>query len=329
MHPQGCTESRTDLLYEHIFTAHSETVGSVTLLNYPRPQEQHIYLKIFEGSVYKLHSKNKKQQQLRTKNMTAGLGFCFASFGITTMANWRRDLLETKAQHLQRLLAEAGYHDISTISVRKGDWHGEFSIKDGTLLQLQVRDLWASEPFVALKALESLRTLTVNVDDLNIHREDVVRMFQASSQPQEFIISLQERSMLESVEKTVEIWQGRSSPLQLTLVEHGIDSCSSIAAQVIVNNHLFTCLENSDPDLQESISRLAKLEDPKQDTPSSIVFLQWNSDQFSVPLTDFTAALLNSATEQFQSVLATFVLDVSSLTKAGLSHVQSVLQRPF
>lgn len=327
MHPQGCTENRTDLLYEHVFTAESETVGSVTLLNYPRPQEQHTYLKIFEGSVYKLHSKHQQQQPMGTKNMTANLDFCISSFGVTTMFNWGRDLLETKAQHLQRLLAEAGYHDISTISVRKDDWQGEFSMKDGTLLQLQVRELWASEPFVALKALGSLRTLTVNVDDLNTHREDVVHVFQASSQLQELIISLQERCTLESVEKMVEIWQGRSSHLHVTLVEHGIDGRSSIVTQVVVGGHPSSGLGNGEPELQESISRLAKPDDVRTDTPSSIEFLQWNSDQFSVPLTDFTAALLNSATEQFQSVLTTFVLDVSSLNQTGLFHVQNVLQR--
>lgn len=282
MHPQGCTEYRTDLLYEHVFTA--EMVGSVTLLNYPRPQEQHTYLKIFEGSVYKQHSK--QQQQVRTKNMTAELDFCFSSFAIATMANWGKYALVSKAQHLQRLLAKAGYHSISTIRVHQSDWHGEFSMNDGTLLQLQVHELWASEPFGSLKALESLRALTVNVYDLNIHREDVIRMFQASPQLQELNISLQERCTLETVEKVIELWRDRCSPLQLTLLEHDIDSRGYIVAQVVVGGRLSSCLVNNDPDLQEPISSLASSQERRRGEPTKLEFLQWNSDQFSIPLKD-------------------------------------------
>ncbi|KAF8925826.1 hypothetical protein BGZ52_006422, partial [Haplosporangium bisporale] len=150
------------------------------------------------------------------------------------MANWGNDLLEAKSRRLQHLLVEAGYHTVSRIGSYQRSWHGDFNATEGTLQELQLHELWALRPFVTLEALGSLRTLRVDVDDMTNHREEIAQMLQASLQLQELIIWLQENRMLESIEKTVEMWQGRSSPLQLTLLEYASDDRSHAVAQVIV-----------------------------------------------------------------------------------------------
>lgn len=61
--------------------------------------------------------------------------------------------------------------------------------------------------------------------------------------------------------------------------------------------------------------------------PAKVEFLQWNSDHILAPLTDLSAALLDSATGQFPPVLTSFTLNISLLSQEGLHYVQNILQR--
>ncbi|KAF9373139.1 hypothetical protein CPB97_000772 [Podila verticillata] len=233
------------------------------------------------------------------------------------MANLGNDLLEAKSQQLKHPLAEAGYHTVSTISIYHNYWHGEFNITERCLKELQLHEFWADKPFVVLEALGSLHTLRLNADDLTIYHDEIGQMLQASLQLQELIISLQDIRMLESIEKTVEMWQGRSSPLQLTLLEYGSDDRGHIVTQIVVNSHVSSHPRNSHPDLQGSNASFAMAE-----------FLQWNSDCVWVPLTTLTATLLDSATKQHPSVLTYFTMDISNLSQdEGLPHLQNILQQ--
>ncbi|KAI9232531.1 MAG: hypothetical protein BYD32DRAFT_428169, partial [Podila humilis] len=312
MHLKGDNKYRTDLIANCILFLSG--LGSVTLLNYPQPQEQYIYLQTFYSSAYRLHLK--QQQQVETKHLTMELENALSSFEEAIMANWKNDLLEAKSRRLQRLLVEAGYHTVSRIGSYQRSWHGDFNATEGTLQELQLHELWALRPFVTLEALGSLRTLRVDVDDMTNHREEITQMLQASLQLQELIIWLQENRMLESIEKTIEMWQGRSSPLQLTLLEYASDDRSHAVAQVIVSNHVSSHPGSSDTNLERTNTSRATAE-----------FLQWSSDRVSAPLTNLTATFLDTATKQHPSVLTSFTLDVSNLSQEGISHINNILQQ--
>ena len=122
--------------------------------------------------------------------------------------------------------------------------------------------------------------------------------------------------MLESIEDTVELWQGRSSPLHLTLMEYAGDDRGHVVTQVVFSCHLSSHPENSNPDLHGSHASFAMAE-----------FLQWNSDHVSAPLTNLTATLLDTATKQHPPMLTCFTLDISNHSQTGLLHVQNIHQQ--
>ncbi|KAI9238451.1 MAG: hypothetical protein BYD32DRAFT_435738 [Podila humilis] len=313
MHPQGNTESRTDCLTNYL----SLRWGSQTVmfLNYPQPQEHSIYFKTLYDSVHRLQLK--QQQQVDTKYLANELQNGLFYFEDAIMTNSGDDLLKAKSQQLQCLLAKAGYHTVPIISSYHRNWYGEFNITERTLQELRLHEFWADEPFVSLKALASLRTLRLDVDDLTIHHEEIDQMLQASLQLQDLFISLQENRTLESIEKTVEMWRGRSSSLQLTLVEYDSDNRGHVVSQIAINSHVSSHPRNSNPDLQGSNASCTKTE-----------FLQWNSDHVWEPLANLTAAFLDVATKPHPSVLRSFTLDISNLTQQeGLPHIQHILQQ--
>ncbi|KAG0037039.1 hypothetical protein BGZ82_003251 [Podila clonocystis] len=198
-------------------------------------------------------------------------------------------------------------------------------MEDGTLRELQLYEFEALEPSVILEALESLRTLTVDVGDHNIDQE-LARSVEASPRLQELNISLPESHSLERIVKILEIWQDRSHPLQLTLLERDDEGRGYIVARALVGSHVHSRLVTSNTDFQQSNGHPVASQ-WRRDIPATIEFLQWNCDDVSTPLTDFTAALLDMATKLYPSVLTSVSLDISHVSLEGLPHLQSILQR--
>ncbi|KAF8939022.1 hypothetical protein BGZ52_000301, partial [Haplosporangium bisporale] len=67
-----------------------------------------------------------------------------------------------------------------------------------------------------------------------------------------------------------------------------------------------------------------------QDTPKPTVgieFLRWECDHVFSELSDYTASILDMATQQHPSVLKSFALDISSPSQSGLASAQNILYR--
>jgi len=251
------------------------------------------------------------------------------------MSNNRKEALEA-SQHLKNIFTRTGYQADCAISRYGGLWHGEYDLEESTLRELQVYSLSAfeskrkedvslSEIRVTLEALEYICTLTVDVGYLNVDK-DVARWVQASPKLQELNIALKESRVLERAERICEIWRGRSTPLQLTLFERDNNSKGHIVAQLIVHGHPDGPRE-SHSNLQGFFTCPPGSQEWEQVTPATIEFLQWKSDHVSMPLEDFTTAILDMATEQNPSSLTSLSLDISHLSQEGLIHVQNILQR--
>ncbi|KAG0340564.1 hypothetical protein BG000_011692 [Podila horticola] len=179
---------------------------------------------------------------------------------------------------------------------------------------------------VALEALESLRMLIVDVNDLKIDHE-IACMVRASPMLRELNISLRETRTLERVEKTLEIWHGRIGSLQLTLLERGVDGRGRSVCQAIVRGGLDRYLGGASVGLQGSNALRANSQEWRKGAPANIEFMQWSSDHVSAPLADTTAVLLDMGTEYNPSVLTSLVLDISNLSQDGWASVQNILQR--
>ncbi|KFH63400.1 hypothetical protein MVEG_10810 [Podila verticillata NRRL 6337] len=334
MHPQGNIEYEKDPFSEHTNSSSGNGVLlSVTVLNYPRPQEQSTYFSSSHSYFpCRLHWRQQQRAEnglwltnLRTKNVEDVA---------TAIVRNQREGLPKVLQHQHDLLIKAGCETFFTLSMKQSNWHGEFDMNQGTLRALQVYELSALDSdyssgrvmTVAPGALQFLRTLTFDTSDPNIDRV-IARTVQASPQLQELNISLQESRALERAEKILKIWQGRSSTLQTTLLEREKEGRGHIVAQVLVYGHADSLLGSTNVHLQRFDTRLASSQKYADSTPRNMEFLLWNGDHISMPLTDQAAVVLSMATEQHPSVLTSFVLDISHLSRQGLSHLQSILYR--
>ncbi|KAI9233713.1 MAG: hypothetical protein BYD32DRAFT_118620 [Podila humilis] len=338
MHPQGSLERRTDIFIEPISPI-SVSLRSVTLLNYPRPQEQYTYLcSGWAHSVYRLHWK--QQKPMETGHWWGDLERVTSDFVGAIVVDKKGQLKALR--QLQDLLAKLGCQDVRTVGNLRSNWRGELDLKEGKLWELQVYDLSAMEMVhndehrailetpVPLELLESLRQFTVDVEYPNIAK-DVELWVQASLQLQELNISLQESRALEFVKRILEIWQGRSHPLQLTLLERESDGRASdgrgrIVTQLVVSSQVCSRLRSGTPAVENSITRSADLQEQGRGAlPAD--FLQWSCDHVSILMTDLTVALLDIATETSPSTMTSLSLDVSDLSRDGLFHIQNILQR--
>ncbi|KAG0082479.1 hypothetical protein BGZ93_002415 [Podila epicladia] len=321
---QGTVDYRHDIFASLILK--STVLKTVTLLHCPRPQEQYTYFGT-GYSVVRLHFEQQEQVEIKHSwnDLRIKTGEIAQTYEIL-------EFLEA-SQRLQDFLALDGYQPVSTIGHHQSNWRGEFILEKGTLQELQVYNLSAFDVLsntvwvkpVVPEALESLHALTVDVDDLDIDQV-VTRVVQASPQLRDLLISLQENHALERVEKTYEMWQGRSSSLQLTLLERDSSGRGHVVAQALIRGHI-GCLGSDRTDLHGRNVHSTGSHDWKQGRSAKAEFLQWNCDHVSAPLVDSTVDLLDMATEQHLSVLTSFVLDISNLSQEFLSHVQNILQR--
>lgn len=327
IHPEGYTGYRVDVFVNH-WSVYPKPF-SVTLLNYPRPQEQCSYFNACLGS-HRLHWRQRQRVETEQDFLSA-----IWTFGGAIMSDKRKEALEA-SQHLKNVLTRTGYQTDCAISRHGGLWLGEYDLEESTLRGLQVYNLSAfeskrkedvslTEMRVALVALEHICTLTVDVGYLNVDK-DIARWLQASPKLQELNIALKESRVLERAEGICEMWRGRSTPLQLTLFERDNDSKGHIVAQLIVHGHSDSPRE-SHSTLQGFFTCPPGSQEWEQVTHATIEFLQWKSDHVSMPLEDFATAILDMATEHNPSSLTSLSLDISRLSQEGLTHVQNILQR--
>ncbi|KAI9238419.1 MAG: hypothetical protein BYD32DRAFT_413882 [Podila humilis] len=310
-------------IFASLMQESASIIKSLTLLNSPRPQEQYTYIHLSAASVYRVHSR--QQQQAGAKHWWKDLLSKIGDF-VNTIVSYNIPGLTKAKKDLQELLVKDGYEQVSSISSYMSQWHGEYDLEKGVLRELQLNDIWKWETSVAPSALESLSTLKVDVDNLNIDQE-VTCVVQASPQLQRLDISVQEDHILKRIEKTFDMWQGRSNPLQLILLERQNDGRGHIVAKALVHGHSYGSLRGSASRLHGFDSQVASSQDWKRGTPTTVEFLQWNSDRVSHPLNDQAAALLDMATNQHSSIVTAFVLDISNLSHRGIAHVQNILQR--
>jgi hypothetical protein len=181
MHPQGNVEYRNELFHDHIDRSSLQgTLQSVTLLNYPRPQEQCTYFRLFYSNL-PCRLRWRQLQRIQTGLWLMDLRMSQIEYPVNAIVENQREGLSEALQYLHGLLTKAGCDAVFTLGITQRSWHGEFNWNQGTLRALQVYNLSVLEAnyntgrdtIAALEALESL----------NINRV-INRSVQGSPQPQ-------------------------------------------------------------------------------------------------------------------------------------------------
>lgn len=204
-------------------------------------------------------------------------------------------------------------------------------MKKGTLQTFQVFQFTALEEDyecsmgnqpVSLEALRSLRILTVDAEYPKVD-QDLARWVQACPRLLELNISVQGSQALARAERIFEMWQDRSHPIQLTLLERDNDGRGHGIARVVVGDQAFDHLGSSSTSLMGPVTS----QEWRQGILAKIKFLHWQCDHISTPLTALTAALLDKAIEQNPRATTSLSLDISQLRQEHLPHVQNILQK--
>ncbi|KAF9309474.1 hypothetical protein BG003_009708, partial [Podila horticola] len=338
MHPQGFTAYRSDLFHDHAEIGMK--LRSVTLLNYPQPLEQHTYFASWRTRcVFWLRWKNTQQGRAETGHWWADLRERKADDFMKAIVGNQGESDPGAVKRLRDYLAKTGCQAVGPIGALRNNWSGELDLKGGTLLKFQVCNLAAlaekdyeiSKVWrVSLEALASIRVLTVDVEDPNVDQEDIAHiahMVQASPQLHELDISQQEGHALERLEKILKLWQGRSNPLQVTLLERETYGRGRIVVQAVVDGRTDRCGGSNTTEVERLKVDQANFQDMALVRPPKIDFLQWSIDRISAPLTDPAASLVDKAVEHNPSTVTFLFLDISLLSLEGMHHIQNILQK--
>ncbi|KAG0092635.1 hypothetical protein BGZ93_008257 [Podila epicladia] len=318
IHPQGTMQYRSDVFAEAMLRGE---LWFTALYNYPRPGEQYTYL-ARQSRVYWLHST--KRAQVGTRDYCDALRDKTGDFVMAIVKNNRDGLIEV-LQNLQSLLFKDGFEQVSLVGCYEDAWHGQFDLKESVLREFQYCEFKEWSTPVALEAVESLHTLTLDRVETRIGHK-IPYFVQACHQLQELNVSIQESRVLEWVEKAVEMWQSRSIPLHLTLMERGELGRGHIVVQIVVLCNTLSRQGDRKPDRQRAKDSQESPQDWKQGTPELIKVLKWNCDSVSTALTTQTAVILDMVTESHPSMLTSLCVDISHLPQKGFISLQNILR---
>ncbi|KAG0338415.1 hypothetical protein BG000_004000 [Podila horticola] len=318
-HPQGQIEYGVDL-FERLLAQH-DVLRSVTLLNYPRQQEQTVYMEARGESAYQL---NMQQPEMRPdKYWWKDVRDDLRQFEEVIVDMEQQSYFEA-AERLKRALSEQGLKTVSSVGFHYSgfnSWRGVFDLDRVAFRELQLFDSVLSGGPRSFIAAGSLSQLTVDFVALDFDME-LARIVQCNPMLQELNVSVLERSALLRTEEIVRMLQDHQHPLCLTLLERGANSQGRIVAQVMIQSSRCNSPEDNIQSLVDNHSQTQV-----SVTSMSIEFLQWASDQISVRLSDSSASLLDIATRHSPSVLTSLALDISGLSQKGLSSIENILQR--
>lgn len=308
-HSQDPVQNTADMFAGIISSA---KLKFITLVNYPRLQEQCYYA----GDCSFLSVVSPAQPDLDW----VGLRDALRSFSDSVTAKTVKayECMEA-SKKLQSALVGLGFSDVTAVRVHHKSWDGTLEFQKGAFVDLHSPRL--QHP-ISMLNFGSLRRLTLDLVDLESEQE-VYRMVQNNRGLQELNISVQGKDVLYSVEHIARLWSISKSSLGLTLFEHAADTRGRFIAQVVLEGR-GGCRPGTGT-LDDLGCNSSHSGSQPQALPRGVDFLQWNCDYSFSPTSDYSASLLNVATRQYHLSLTSFTLDVSSLTYDGLGCIRNFL----
>lgn len=318
-HPQNQIDYGVDLFADRIIQANMPQ--SVTLLSYPRKQEQTIYMDASGECVYQLTTERPEMRpdDYWWKNVRNEL----REFEDATMDMERQSCSEA-AEALKIILSERGLESVSSFRIHYGgvdSWRSVFDLDKGTFSELQLRDSVFTNDHEICVASGTLSQLTVDYVAQDFDRQ-LARIVHCNPMLQELNVSVLEWNALSRMEDIIRTLDNHPCPLCLTLLERGANSHGRIVAQIAIQD--FPCRLS-----EESIHGYEEIQYQNQEPVVSMStgFLQWNCDYFYARLSDSTALWLDIATRHSPSVISSLALDLSNLSPKGLTSFENILQR--
>ncbi|KFH69286.1 hypothetical protein MVEG_04101 [Podila verticillata NRRL 6337] len=311
IHPLGYDQYRNNLFRDEILSVTGIYV--ISLLNYPRPQQQTTHFwnfsiqsvllptPLLHGWVH-LDSDINEIEELVCKAQVAS--------DCDIAAN------ELKVTVEKHRVPEVTAVTLFTVY----GWNTVFDLEKGSIVELQSKVDACPK---GVLSSGSLRTLGLHLSDLNFDQE-FFRLVQINTKLQEVNISHHQNDILHNTEHIIKMWHMSASPFRLLLLDRRQDTQGQVVAELAIRGEGVNLSGNS---IRDVPGRDSNPPSDHQEATANIAFLQWSCDEIGPPLSDYLASILDMATQQHPSTLTLFTLDVSQLSQEGLSAVQNILRR--
>ncbi|KAF9377275.1 hypothetical protein CPC16_011915 [Podila verticillata] len=289
LHPQDSLQCSKDIFANSVIP--KTKLPLITLLNYPHPREQCIYMGQF--SLQSLVS------PLNSCHSWVELRSDLEAFGSQLMEAQVAADCTTAVNELQAAFKKYGLPAKTTVTIYKSLWRAVVDLQRGVIVEVYSQDLGCPRPLISLN---SIQTLTVDRTIAEFDQE-LGHIIQANKEMSELNISTKGRNILYEAERIARLRRHALRPLCLTLFDRTQDYRGRMVARVDVGGGNFRTHDIED-DLAE----------PE--------LLWWDCT-----LSDHSASFLDMTTRQHPEVLTSFTVDFSNLSPIGLASVQRVLRR--
>lgn len=310
IHPQGHDQYRNNLFRDDIL---GETaIDLVTLLNYPRPQQQIAHFREFSvQSAFSPTPLLHGWMELRPD--IEGLRDLMCKAQVASDC----DIVANK---LKLALKKHRVPEATVVTFYNYGWNAVFDLENGAIVEVHSDDDACPH---GILSLGSLRTLGLHLSELSFDQE-FFRIVQINTGLQEVNISHKRNDILHHAEHIVRMWHESASPVRLVLLDRMQDTQGRVVAELAIRGAGVSLPGNSALDVKGCNPNPPSY---RQEAAANIDFLTWSCDDIGPPLSDYFASFLDMATQQHPSTLTSFTLDISQLSREGLSAVQNVLRR--
>ncbi|KAG0079787.1 hypothetical protein BGZ92_000901 [Podila epicladia] len=312
IHPQGYVQYTRNLFV--LKDGPDPGLQFITLLNYPQPQEQCIYIGNF--------SLQSKLSPARSSHSWVELRIDLEKFGNMVSKAEEPSECIIAAMELRSVQKKHGLSDTTSITVHNEKWAAIFDLEEGVVVEAYLMDVDCPR---AVRSSGTLRKLTVDLGELEFDK-GFFQMIKTNTNLEELNVSYNGHDVLYYIEHIVKTWHESSSRFCLTLVDRMQDTQGRIIAKMVIQRCGSDGSESSDGSGSSEGSVSSNLEVDQLDQ-TDIKFLHWDCDQVFARPSDYSASVLDMATLQHSSTLKLFTLDATHLSQDGLISVQNVLRR--
>lgn len=285
---------------------------AVTLLNYPQPQEQTIHFQqvslqsriTARSSVHRWVEQRSALQNFQ--NLVSG--------------KQRLSQCGVAAKELRSTLESLEVLKPALVTVYEHTWDAVFDLQRGVFVEAYSIDMECPE---AILSSGSLRTMSMDLCDSDMDDEFLL-LVQANPGLQQLNISSSGHSIFHCFENFARMWHNSSSPVRLTLLDRWLGTQGRVIAQMAIIGRGDDLSADSALDVRRREAHLLIYRQPPR---ANILFMQWDCDFMLTSLCDYSASLMDMATMQHPLVLKLASLDITRMSRDGVTSVQNILHR--
>ncbi|KFH63798.1 hypothetical protein MVEG_10491 [Podila verticillata NRRL 6337] len=314
IHPQGYDQYRNNLFHDVILTS---GLRFISLLNYPRFQERCVHM-----DRYSLQLENSPVQL--SHDWMALLSDLMMFHNVILQA---QDPSEWKsaATKLQTALEKHELSGTYMVTIYNNTWNAVFDQKRGVAVEVHSEDMVCPKNVLSAG---SIRTLGVHLNSLDFEQE-LLDIMETNTELQDLIISYYGHDILNHMEHIVQMWHTSSRPFRLTLLDRVKDTHGRVVAQLAVRGCDMEDPSDGTTDLHTGDISPPFSHEQAMHEFTDVVFTQWDCDHVFSKISNYSASFLDMASRQHPSVLTLLTLDVSCLSRDGLSSIREVLRRSY